>query len=226
MAFSLPVWPLGTSNVGWPVTKSPRFATRTQKAVSGRQLRIADQQNPIWMFTLPVKVLRDDNDVRAGAGLGPGIGFNELRQLASFFAGLKGSLGNFLYSDPTDNVVVGQGLAGGDGTTVNFPFLRQLYSGGFSEPIVAAITDGSAPLNVYLNDVVQPPSNYGFSSALGLTGVADTIVFNSAPGNGVAVAADFSYFFLCHFTDDSMDLENFLYQLWQAKEVKFESVLI
>ena len=52
------------------------------------------------------------------------------------------------------------------------------------------------------------------------------MTFTTAPASGVTVTADFAkYYFLCHFTADSLTLENFMYQLWQAKEVKFESIL-
>jgi hypothetical protein len=33
--------------LGWSVSKAPRFATRIQRAISGRELRVLDQPNPI-----------------------------------------------------------------------------------------------------------------------------------------------------------------------------------
>jgi uncharacterized protein (TIGR02217 family) len=204
------------------VTKSPRFQTRTQKAVSGRQLRLVDQQNPIWTFTLGFPLLRDDNDTRAGAGIGPGIGYNELRTLAGFFLGLQGAYGNFLFQDPSDNQVTGQAIATGDGATTAFPIVRNF--GGFSEKLLAAINQTGNALLVYLNGVLQT-SGVGTASQFGFSGLGDTITFAAAPAEGAAITASFSYYFLCHFTDDTMDLENFMYQLWQAKQVKFESVL-
>ena len=53
--------------LGWSVTKAPRFATRIQKAVSGRELRVLDQPYPIWTWTLTYALLRDKWDTR-GAG--------------------------------------------------------------------------------------------------------------------------------------------------------------
>ena len=67
-----PVFPV-LPGQSWPVTKTPHFATRTQRGVSGRELRLADQPYPIWEFTLSFDVLRDDNDSR---GTGNSAGFN------------------------------------------------------------------------------------------------------------------------------------------------------
>ena len=64
------------------MSKAPRFATRTQKAISGRELRIIDQVNPIWTWTLTYEILRDKHDTRGPAGLG--AGYDELRTLAGF----------------------------------------------------------------------------------------------------------------------------------------------
>lgn len=216
-----PVFP-SLPGLGWSVAKSPRFQTRTQKAVSGRQLRIVDQQYPIWTFTLNFPLLRDDNDTRAGSGVGPGIGYNELRTLAGFFLELQGAYGDFLFWDPTDNTVAAQVLMTGNGTTTAAPLQRQIAS--FAEPLYAVIADGSHPLQFYWNGVLQS-SGVATSSQFGYTGVADTVTFASAPANGVVVTANYSYYFLCHFSDDSMNFENFMYQLWQARSVKFESVL-
>lgn len=223
---TLPLFP-SLPGQGWPVTKSPRFATRTQKAVSGRQLRIADQTLPIWSFTLTLPILRDANDSRAGAGIGLGVGYTELRQLAGFFLALQGGFGQFLFSDPTDNSVTGQGLAFGDGTTTAFQLGRTFGVNGFFEaPLLGVVSDGSKPFNAYLNGVLQSSSSYTLTSRLSVNGIADTINFTAAPAAGVVVSADFTFTFVCHFTADSLDLENFLYQLWQAKQVKFESILL
>lgn len=216
-----PVFP-SLPGLGWSVTKSPRFQTRTQQAVSGRQLRLLDQPYPIWSFTLNFPLLRDANDTRAGSGAGPGIGYDELRSLAGFFLALQGAYGNFLFADPSDSQVTGQPIASGTGTASAFPIVRNF--GGFSEPLLAAVNQSGDALLVYVNGVLQT-SGVGTASQFGFSGLADTITFAAPPAAGAAITASFSYYFLCHFNDDHMDLENFMYQLWQAKSVKFESVL-
>ena len=92
--------------LGWSVTKTPRFAGRIQNAISGRELRVLDQVNPIWTWTLTYSLLRDKWDARAATG--PGIGYDELRTLAGFFLQQQGTFRPFLFDDPTDNTVADQ----------------------------------------------------------------------------------------------------------------------
>ncbi len=75
--------------LGWSVTKAPRFATRIQRAVSGRELRVLDQPYPVWTWTLTYTLLRDQWETRGPTG--PGIGYDELRTLAGFFLQQQGA---------------------------------------------------------------------------------------------------------------------------------------
>lgn len=213
---TLPVFP-SFPGMGWP-TKTPKFSTRTQKAVSGRQRRIIDQAYPIWQFSVPFDVLRDGNDLRAGSGLGTGL--NELRILASLFLASYGAAGAFAFDDPSDDTVAGLGLVTGvclpgDGVTTQFQLFRQLISGGsqLREPITAP----NVVTNAFVNGV--DPGGWSVSAAGVLTLLA-------APGVGVAVTWSGSFLFPCHFTDDSIDLEAMMFQLWALKQLKFESILL
>jgi uncharacterized protein (TIGR02217 family) len=219
-----PVFP-SLPGQGWPVMRAPRFATRTQRAISGRQLRVIDQLYPIWTWTLSFGLLRDAHDLRTGANIGLGIGYDELRALAGFFLAMQGAFGVFLFDEPSDDNVTDQALGIGNNTQTAFGFGRTFGGSGFFEPLLAVRTT-SAPLSVYIDGVLQSPSAYSCSSQFGWTGDAsDTVTFASAPAALSVVSASFSYYFPVHFVDDNMDLENFVLQLWQAKQVKFESVL-
>ena len=368
-----PVFPT-LSGLGWPTKKSPKFATRTQKAVSGRQLRIVDQLWPIWSFVLPYNYLYDAYDTRGGAGPGTGKAA-QLRDLMGFFLELQGSFGVFLYDDPSDDSAVGQALTptsstyagaavpysvpftpvftnssaviGHTGVTltagqiVTFsntggalptPLLSTglyfvLSTGLTSSQFEVALTAGGSPITMtsggsgtqaalaysggtgYTNgDIIYPtggtyatqatfvatvvdgtvtaltPQTIGSYSVVpgttdlatttsgGGTGLKINVTWNTntqlvrtlggftepitAPNvvsniyfNGVSqagwtvipdtgevilgtppgaqtITADFTYYFRCHFAEDNLDFENFMYQLWSAKEVKFESILL
>jgi uncharacterized protein (TIGR02217 family) len=198
--------------LGWSVSKSPRFATRVQRAVSGRELRVLDQPNPIWTWTLTYSMLRDKNDTRAPTG--PGAGYDELRTLMGFFLQQQGSFQPFFYDDPTDDQATAQAIGVGDGGTLGFQLVRSMN--GFAEPITAP----NSVATIYFNGVRQSTSGY---SVDGNTGV---VTFSSPPPAGQLVTADFTYYFRVRFGDDSADFENFLYQLWALKQVKFQSALI
>ena len=71
---------------------------------------------------------------------------------------------------------------------------------------------------VYLNGITQDPASYRVDSESGL------VAFNTAPGSGLMITADFTYFFRCRFVDDRYDFENFMYRLWQLKKLTFISI--
>ncbi|HEX3885258.1 MAG TPA: DUF2460 domain-containing protein [Stellaceae bacterium] len=188
--------------LSWSVSKQPRFATRIQRAVSGRELRALDQPNPIWSWTLTYSLLRD-------GGL-----YDELRTLMGFFLDRQGAFAAFLYADPTDNAVVGQALGTGDGSTTAFQLVRTM--GGFAEPVTAP----NAVADVYVNGVVQSPGSYSVDGSTGL------VTFTAPPPASEVVSADFTYYFRVRFADDAAEFENFMFQLWSLRQVKLQSVLL
>ena len=197
--------------LGWSVTKAPRFATRIQRAVSGRELRVLDQPYPIWTWTLTYNLLRDKWDTRGAGGLG--VGYDELRTLAGFFLQQQGAFAPFLFDDPSDDDITGQVIGTGDASTSAFQLLRTM--GGFAEPITAPNVVSA----VYLNGVLQNPALYAVDAATGV------VTFVTPPPAGRAVSADFTYRFRVRFADDTAEFENFMYQLWALKQVKLQSVL-
>jgi uncharacterized protein (TIGR02217 family) len=200
------------SGQGWSVTKSPRFATRIQRAVNGRELRALDQPYPLWNWTLTYPLLRDRNDTRAFSG--SGIGYDEFRTLAGFFLQQQGALQPFLFDDPTDDSVTAQWLGVGDSSRTMFQLVRTM--GGFAEPITAPNTVAA----VYFDGILQPASNYTVDAATGL------VAFTGPPPSGQSVTADFTYWFRVRFADDTAEFENFMIQLWQARQIKLQSVLL
>jgi uncharacterized protein (TIGR02217 family) len=187
--------------LGWSVSKQPRFATRVQRAVAGRELRALDQPNPIWTWTLTYNLLRD------------GAGYDELRTLMGFFLQQQGSFQPFLYLDPTDNAVSAQVLGTGDGSAAAFPLVRSMA--GFAEPITAP----DQVTGIYFNGVRQSAADYSVDPATGV------VSFATPPPAGQSISADFTYRFLVRFSDDTAEFENFMYQLWSVRQVKLVSVL-
>lgn len=198
--------------LAWSVFKKPSFAVRKQTAISGRELRLLDQTKPIWEWTLTYSFLRDRNDTRGAGGLGDG--YDELRTLCGFWLQRNGSFQSFLYDDPTDNSVTNQLLGVGTGSATVFQLLRSF--GGFTEDItapnvVAAIRD---------NGLTVAPANYTVNTATGL------VTFTAAPLAGHVIAADFTYRHRVRFSEDEAEFENFMFQLWSMRQLKFRSDLL
>ena len=204
MALIFPTLP----GLAWSVTKTPTFQTRIQRAASGRELRALDYPYPLWQFALVYDFLRDN----------PAAGYDELRTLVGFFMLCQGAFGTFLFQDPSDYQVTGQQIGIGDASETAFQLQRamgsNLLGSGFFEPIVAPNVVGA----IYLNGIRQDPATYSVDPSTGL------VTFDTAPGGGQLIAADFSYYFRCRFVDDKYDFENFMHRLWQIKKLTFISV--
>jgi hypothetical protein len=189
---------------GWSVHKKPTFATLVASHVSGREVRDALYQNPIWQFELTF------DGLDSTASTYPGLGAQSLQSLMGLFLQCQGRLGTFLYADPTDNAVSAQNFARGDGSTTAFTFARTL--GGFLEPVgwvtsVSEITVAG----------VAESSGWSLSTP-------NSLVFATAPASGALIGGSFAYAFQCRFDDDVEDFEQFMSNLWKLESLKFRSV--
>lgn len=208
----MPLQPFPTlPGLGWSVIKTPSLAgTKIQRSVSGREWRAGWQALPIYDWTLKYDFLRQN----------PALNFQELDTLRGFFMQQQGAATPFLYTDPTDNAVLGQALGAGNGSQTAFQLVRNLDAalpgGGYAEPIISP----SAVSATYWNGVQQTPGTNTFSKTTGI------LTFASAPPAGTAITADFSYAFLVRFSDDTAAFENFMVNLWRLKQVKLVSVLL
>lgn len=192
--------------LAFPVKRTPVWQSRVQTSVSGKRTRLTDWSFPRWKWELTYDFLLQ--------GTSGGSTRTDFANLAGFFNARQGMFDPFLYTDADDNSASNQGLGIGDGSTVAFQLVRSF--GGFVEPIYAP----NAVSQVTLNGT--PTSAYTLNS----WGAPNpgTIVFNSAPGAGVTIAASFTFYFPVTFNEDSMDFEKFMAALYLAKKVTFESV--
>jgi uncharacterized protein (TIGR02217 family) len=215
----LPVFP-SLPGQAWSVIKTAKWDYRVQRSVSGIDFRVNEQTIPIWQWELNYTLLRDEWDTRSTYSGGLGVGYNEFRELAGFFNQMAGGNGLFLYQDPTDYTITSQQIGVGDGRTQSFQLGRtfgsSLAGGGFFEPI----TNYQSVINLYIGGVLQNPVTYSVDPNTGI------VTLSTIPGQGVNVTVDFTYYFLCRFVDDGMNFENFMYQIWQNKSVKFMKVLL
>lgn len=181
--------------LSWGRKKTPIWSTKVQTSASGKELRASYYSYPKWQFSLAYEVLRD-------------TGEDEIQALIGLFNKCKGSYGSFFYTDPDDCAVTVQAFGSGDGVAKTFGLVR-VYA-GFVEPIGAV---NGTPM-IYVNGVA--------TTAFTITG--NVITFSTAPSSGSLLTWTGSYYFKCRFLQDSMDFEQFLHKLWNAKKVEFVSV--
>jgi uncharacterized protein (TIGR02217 family) len=193
---SLAVFP-ALAGLEYPVVRAPIFKTLTQESASGMETRTALQLYPRWRWTLSFNFLRDDSN-------------NEFRTLVAFFLARKGSFESFLYHDPDDNAVLGQQVGIGDGTNKIFQLVRTF--GGFTEPILSPLL-----VTIYINGVALSPADWTYTGP-------GQVQLNAAPGHGVSVTADLSYWWPARFVLDQYDFSKFMDRLWEQKKLDFISV--
>jgi hypothetical protein len=199
--------------------REPFWKTRMQKAPSKFERRYADHPIPLSRWTLTYEYLKEQTDARQSGG-GVGNGFFDWSTIIGFYLQQNGIGIPFLFEDPTDNVVAGGIIGVADGTTQAFQFTRQQGSlagiPSYFEPI-QFLKNVSA---VYDNSVLVNPATYTIESP------GSFVVFNTAPTGGDVISADFTYYWGVQFADDKLETENFMFQLWDAKTVRFEQVYV
>lgn len=181
--------------LAWNVARSPQWATRIQKAVSGKEFRSAWMSAPLYTFRLQYEVLREAS------------AYQELQQLVAFYNNVRGSFDSFLYRDPNDNSVTAHSFGTGNGVQTAFQLVRS-YGGNLE-----AVGQLNGAPSIYINGVLQAT---GYTiSATGL------VTFSVAPINAAALTWTGNYYYRCRFLQDAMELNEFMNSLWEAKKVEF-----
>lgn len=197
--------------LGYPVRWTPAFFNQSVKTVSGASIDIGLAAFPIHNFELQFPLVRDFSAIVA----------SEFRTLMSFFMFQQGSLGRWLYLNPDDNAVLAQHVGTGDGSTVNFPIVRTFQT--FQNEPVGYVNVTGLTLNIYFNGVLH--SSYPGSAAEvdnTVPGAPQTNL-SVAPGAGVNVTMDFSFYYYCQFSEDSLMFEKFADKYWLQQSMKFRS---
>jgi hypothetical protein len=187
--------------LGWSAKFSPVFSTGTGLHVSGREVRAAKYAAPLWAIELNYDLLR-----MAAPN-------TELQQIVGFFEECAGEAASFYFEPPALSPVCGQVLGTGDGATAAFPFSVSLGGAAIAPANVGTVSA------VYLDGV---PQSSGFT--VNAVALAPSVLFATAPASGVGVAADFHWYFLCRFDDDSADTEEFMAALYALQSLRLRTV--
>jgi uncharacterized protein (TIGR02217 family) len=181
----------------WNANARPEFSTRVKRAVSGRELRAAFMQYPLWNFGLSYAVLRAN------------VAWAELQTLCGFFLARQGMFDSFLYAWDQDYTVTDAQFGIGDGTTTQFQLTRSF--GGFVEPVqnVNVLT------NIKKAGVTQAsPANYSVNS----TGL---VTFTTAPAAAASLTWTGTYYYRVRFLQDVADFNAFMKDLFELKKLEF-----
>lgn len=175
--------------------KTPIWATRRARAVSGFERRVQQRIYPMYAIDLTVNALRD------------AAGSDEAKNLIGFFNARAGMFDSFRITDPDDNSVTDQVFGARNGTTTQFQLLRTF--GGFAEPVhnVNVLT------NIKSNGVtLAAPADYSVS--------ATGMVTLTAPGTaGHVLTWTGTYYWRVIFDEDKLPFRKMLQGLWDLKKL-------
>jgi uncharacterized protein (TIGR02217 family) len=208
---------------GWSVYKKPIMMSDVTAAVSGREVLLIRAAYPRWDFEVTFGTdgwLREQT--QNAAVYAPLAGKRELEQISELFLSCLGSYGEFYFSDPQDNSRLAQTVGTGTGSATVFPLYYYwgdpvALPGGFLE-FYAPVSGINAVQTVYFNGAPISPAFYTIDA----TNTA--LVFSPAPGSGVVITADFTFYFRCRFVDDKQDYSQWAKNLWEYRSCKFRSV--
>lgn len=185
--------------IKWGSTRTPFWSTKVQTSASGRELRAGYWSHPRWKYSLSYEVLRAN-------------ALQELQQLVGFFNARQGMLDTFLYDDPDDNTATAQAFGIVQAGVTQYQLARSY--GGWVEPVIAPKAN---PVIKAGSTTLTPGTHY----TLGNNGVVNLLGGASA---GQSLTWTGGFYWRCRFLHDSADFEQFLYQLWSAKKIEFQTV--
>jgi hypothetical protein len=199
------------AGLGWSITRSVRWSGRIQRNVSGKMVRISDYSYPDYEYEVNF-----NGGLRIGSSLiRAGDSYNDVQTLMAFISSRQGTVDSWLYSDQDDYTVTNQALGAGNGVQTAFQMLRSNF-GGFGEPIYAP--------NVISQVRVAGTPTGAYSLQGWGTANPGVITFSSPPANGAAIAADFTFYWPCHFMDDGVPFEKKFFGRYFVKSLKFETL--
>jgi hypothetical protein len=186
----------------FPVTITPRTLNLRQAPhPSGREVRLQAGSLPVWQFALDFALLRGTP------------GFTEYAEMLGFFFAQLGSQRAFLFRLPQDCEVTDQDFIVTNGRSVFGPLVRT-YAGS-TEPV--GYVDTTQGFALYQDgDLVDSAAYFILRDAPG----NQLIKFRDTPPAGKTLTVDMSFFYVCRFADDTIDVEEFMNRLYSLASVK------
>jgi|SRR5581483_9043025 len=182
--------------IAFPVKYTLQWDTVKHDAISGKRIRFPNWTFPIHKYDVPIEGLRTDATLL------------EWQELVGFINLVQGAAQLWAYNDPNDNAVTNQGFGEGDGTTTAFQLVRAM--GGFAEPVF--LINGTPTIKVAgTTTTALSVSAYG------------VVTFNTPPANGAALTWSGSFYWPCRFDDDTTDMSQFVFNIFEAKSLKFST---
>lgn len=220
-----PVFP-ALSVQGWSFMKTPSFTSTNTKSASGKEFNLIRSVYPRWEFTLNYSGdswLRDQT--QNIIIYGPLAGHYELEKLSGLFLQCLGDYGEFYFNDPDDNSRAGYvaGVMPYPPAAATFPLYFQWGVGPFTPPMmlpvqgIQTIDKVTATIGGTVT-VLNPGTDYTVDAT------NTQLVVNTTSYATATITVDFHFYYRCRFLSPFEEYEEWATNLWENKELKFQSV--
>ncbi len=213
--------------VTWDFAKRSKYSTILQTPQSQRHPAAATlQQSVIYELELSYEFLKNK-----------GITYSDdMAYLQEFYEAVRGGYGWFTF-DPSqlnlcsmsvvqDVTKLRNGFFGvGDGVSTAFPLWRSTSAlGGGTVTRCELIQNVTLLAGVYENGVLVPSGGYMLANRGAPPQGGAWITFTAAPPLGATLTWAGNYSYLCKFSEDMLELNEFLYQFWELKSLKLDTI--
>jgi hypothetical protein len=209
-------YPLDLPGITWNRVRKPHFKNSVFEALSGAEVRVRHRFYPKHDLELKYNFLREKTT------------HTEMQRLVGFFESHGGTFESFLFADPADSVAQYTQFGIGDGTQTYWQLVRSM--GAFSEPVhnVGLVDIGRVWFPQAGDAVAFWPQQYGWPDADiyepvpgGFTLLPNGIIrFSVAPPVGKLLLWSGHYYYRSRFGDDTLDVNEFMHQLYSLGKVK------
>jgi hypothetical protein len=220
MSAYYPVFTL-PKGLSWKYHKLAKFSNISQVPQSGRHPAASTIQNgTIFDFELNWNYLKNNGVTTS----------NDVQYVQEFYEAVGGGFNWFQFNPAQSNLEnltvtpdttqLQNGFFGvADGVTTIYPLWRSTSAlGGGNITTLEQIQSVTSLSGIYLNGTAVSFSTFTLSN------FPSTITFNTPPTLGTVLSWEGSYCYLAQFADDTLDLEEFMFQLWELQQLKLTSV--
>lgn len=214
---AIPIFPVLPQ--GFPVKVSIVMDTTIGTTKSLREMRVAQQQFPIWDIEIPFEELRDQTQNQTAYA--PFAGYIQYEALVQLWLSMYGQTQVFGFDCPWDNSRSNQQIGTGDGSTYAFTIYRTWGTGANATTAPVGLVNTVSQVQV--NGITINAAHYQILR--NKIYFVDSLGFVYPPGAGLAITMTFSYYYLCRFTEDEQDFEEFAKNRWTVPSLKFRAVI-
>lgn len=218
---------ISIGGMGWNVKETATWNNNRQQSVNGRVVVTQYWTNALWSWEFVYGMdsgFLSDNPASINTTIMPSnVPYTDLDILKGFYIAMQGGAQPFAYQ-PYDSAVVTQALSAPD-SNLNVELVHQV--GGYPAGGVMVQVNESvqvidpSTLIVYANG--SPTTAFTLMPADTVSPYQGLVLqFSGSPS--LPLTATFNYYYLCRFSEDTQEYDNFAAMLWACSSVKIEQV--